>query len=262
MDIYFDFEATQYSERIIAIGATCEYGDFECLISSFSKKITPFITELTGITQEMVVGAPTAEEAFIDLRDWINEIALENEVINYHCYGNCDKNFLRNTARKVNNSEIADYINMLANIIIDDSPYVNYQLGVNSIGVHKALKSFKPEIPEQDHDALNDAILLYELMKFIDTNVVIPVMISKNKKKNKKVSIIDNPKMYKIVVKHIFDKGARPRTFNNYELAAMWIYQKIKHKSPDVKYENVKKNVIKAIDEEIPYACWKWEKVK
>ena len=261
MDIYFDFEATQFSERIIAIGATCEYGDFECLISSFSKKITPFITELTGITQEMVIGAPTAEEAFIDLRNWINEIALENEVINYHCYGNCDKNFLRNTARKVDNSEIADYINMLANTIIDDSLYVNYQLGVNGIGVHKALKSFKPEIPEQDHDALNDAILLYELMKFIDVNVVIPVVVKKKKKK-KKAPITNTPKTYKIVVKHIFDKGAKPRTFNNYELAAMWIYQKIKHRCPDVKYENVRKNVIKAIDTGTSYSCWRWEKIK
>ena len=166
MDIYFDFEATQFSERIISIGATCQYGEFSCLISSFAKKITPFITQLTGITKEMVKGAPTADEAFDDLINWIQEVDC-GEPIKYHCYGDSDKRFLRNTAKDIQNDRIANFVIDMADTIIDDSLIVTRYFKLNTIGVHKALKRFDPEIPDQDHDALNDAILLCRLMGYI-----------------------------------------------------------------------------------------------
>ena len=44
MDFYFDFEATQFNENIIAIGATCDYGSFDCLVRPpEGDKITKFI---------------------------------------------------------------------------------------------------------------------------------------------------------------------------------------------------------------------------
>ena len=54
MDFYLDFEATQFKSNIIAIGCSCEYGDFDCLVRPPRKDhITPFITNLTGISKEM-----------------------------------------------------------------------------------------------------------------------------------------------------------------------------------------------------------------
>lgn len=70
MDFYFDFEATQFKENIIAIGATCEYGSFDCLVRPpKGDKVTKFITDLTGITPEMAETALSLDEAFFDL--WV-----------------------------------------------------------------------------------------------------------------------------------------------------------------------------------------------
>lgn len=56
MNFYIDFEATQFSEEIISIGCVSENDKmFYCLVKpSDPKKITKFITELTGISAEKV----------------------------------------------------------------------------------------------------------------------------------------------------------------------------------------------------------------
>lgn len=261
MNIYFDFEATQFSERVISIGATCEYGEFGCLVSSFAKKITPYITKLTGITKEMVQGAPTAEEAFSDLRDWLNEIS-NDEPMSYHCYGNADKYFLYNTAKNITNEEIATFIRSLADSLLDDSIIVNHYLGVDAIGVHKALQHFDATIPPQDHDPVNDAIILSKLMNYMENNYSIdqalylltkPVIEKKNKKKIEKRS-------FNIVVTHTTDSNAKTRVFYSYNDATQWMYNKMKKKCPDVKVKTILNHIIKATDENTPYANWLWAK--
>lgn len=268
MDIYFDFEATQFSERIISIGATCEYGEFSCLISSFAKKITPFITQLTGITKEMVKGAPTADEAFGDLINWIQEVDC-GEPIKYHCYGDSDKRFLRNTAKDIHNDRIADFVINMADTIIDDSLIVTRYFKLNTIGVHKALKKFDPEIPDQDHDALNDAILLYHLMEYIANVASIDDLLAEAiaiqvvreaKPKKKKEKKPKNERPYRIIVTHCTQSQSKVRTFNSYSAAGMWLYMKIKAKYPTTQKANIMKRVTKAIDNRVPYANWNFVK--
>ena len=49
MNIYLDFEATQFGEHIIAIGAHCSLGDFDCLVKPpQGGKINKFITNESG----------------------------------------------------------------------------------------------------------------------------------------------------------------------------------------------------------------------
>lgn len=53
MNFYIDFEATQPGNEIISIGAVSDDGaTFSCLVKPVASEITPFITELTGITVE------------------------------------------------------------------------------------------------------------------------------------------------------------------------------------------------------------------
>ena len=75
MNFYVDFEATQFSNRIISIGCTNELGEkFETLVKPVNgDKINKFITDLTGITPEMVENAPTADEAFNALLKTLEE---------------------------------------------------------------------------------------------------------------------------------------------------------------------------------------------
>ena len=60
MNFYVDFEATQFSGHIIQIGCVNENGQqFQSLVKPpEGEKITEFITNLTGITNEMLAEAP------------------------------------------------------------------------------------------------------------------------------------------------------------------------------------------------------------
>ena len=73
MNFYLDFEATRFSNRIISIGCAAENGNtFYTLVKPVNKaKVDRFITELTGITNEMLQEAPSADEAFNQLFDFI-----------------------------------------------------------------------------------------------------------------------------------------------------------------------------------------------
>lgn len=260
MDIYFDFEATQFSDCIISIGATCDYGDFECLISGFEKKITPFITQLTGITKEMVQGAPNANEAFIDLWQWLLQMnrASEGEPVFYHCYGDADRGFLRNTANKIEARPMANFVNKLADSIIDDSKQVCRFFHAKQIGVYKALSYFNPELPEQDHDALNDAIALRQLMEHISKANPIeeyPFL------ENNKIVKITAPKPkgdYLIVATCMTDVAMKPRFFDSYGEACDWLFKRIQKKAPMTYRDNVLKRMKKAIDSSSEYAGFHW----
>ena len=208
----------------------------------------------------MVQGAPTAEEAFSDLRDWLNEIS-NDEPMNYHCYGNTDKYFLYNTAKNIANEEVAAFVRSLADSLLDDSIIVSHYLGVNAIGVHKALQHFDATIPPQDHDPVNDAILLSKLMNYMENNYPInyalclftkPVVEKKKKKKDKRP--------FNIVVTHTTDSNAKTRVFYSYNDATQWMYKKMKKKCPDVKIKTILNHIIKATDENTPYANWLWAK--
>ena len=64
MKYFIDFEAAQFSNEIIAIGCVREDGvEFQSYVKA-NKKITEFITQLTGITQEMVDQIQTKAEEF------------------------------------------------------------------------------------------------------------------------------------------------------------------------------------------------------
>ena len=262
MNIYFDFEATQFSNQIIAIGATCDYGDFWCLVSSFRKKITPFITQLTGITKEMTEGAPTAEEAFTDLRGWISKIwECAEEPIFYHCYGDSDKDFLHNTACRIENAEIANFADNLADSLIDDSKKVTRFFHTKAIGVYKALRYFEPELGEQDHDPLNDAIALYRLNNHIDKAEPL-----------NEYPFVENDKIIKVVVPQpsksgylitaisLTDVVMKPRFFDTYGEACDWLYARIKKKSPEAVRDNILKRMKKAVDETSDYGGFHWTK--
>jgi inhibitor of KinA sporulation pathway (predicted exonuclease) len=260
MDIYFDFEATQFSERVIAIGASCEYGDFDCLVGlRKGDKLTNFITNLTGITKEMLIGAPKAKQAFSDLYNWICEMCAEsNTPVFYHCYGDSDPIFLINTANKMDDSEIRDFVLNLANSLLDDSHKVKKFFHSKSIGLHKALKYFEPDISDQTHDPLDDAIELRKLMTYIKNS---PPLIESPFEEQK---IIEAPKAPPHIIKltHAKNKEAKPKYFKSKEQAITWAYNRIVKSQPKANKKTVAHNVSKALTNHTPYMDWYWIKEK
>lgn len=253
MNIYIDFEATQFGEHIIAIGADCDFGSFECLVKPpKGDKVNAFITNLTGITKEMSKNGLNIEEAFSDFWQWCCQMQEESsEPIFFHCYGDSDKNFLKKTISYIEDFSIREFVSNLSESLIDDSKKVCRLFHVDGIGLFKALHRFLPDYGEQDHDPLNDAIALNYLMKCVSA-FPIPEEDKKSKKKKKKEN------RYIVTGTHATDPKAKPKTFHSFDSAEQWIYKKIKEKSPDVSFANVQKRLEKAIAEGTVYQHRIW----
>ena len=92
MNIYVDLEATQYSEEIISIGAVTENGDnFYTLVKPKRMRcVTSFITELTGITKQMLQNpdVPNIYDAIHIFAKWCQKQG--NNVVIYY-YGDFDR---------------------------------------------------------------------------------------------------------------------------------------------------------------------------
>lgn len=73
MNYFIDFEATQFSNEIISIGCVSETNAKFSRMIYTDKKITSFITNLTGITDEMNKAAPSLDDVFTLFFYWILE---------------------------------------------------------------------------------------------------------------------------------------------------------------------------------------------
>ena len=173
MNFYIDFEATQFSNRIISIGCMNEKGDkFETLVKPVKgDKISQFITNLTGITNEMVKGAPSADEAFNALFDWVIEHG-ETGIPHYYCYGDGDFSFLANTIKYMTDVRAVSFAISLKAQLVDYSKIAVNYLNLQSISLKKLYIILKEEETEQHHDALEDAEMLRYISQHLETKEI------------------------------------------------------------------------------------------
>ena len=119
MNFYLDFEATQFSNRIISIGCTNEKGStFKTYVRPKNGKLNAFITELTGITPAMLENAPVADEAFNMFYEWAIT-NCEDGTPKYFCYGDSDAKFIDATVRTM--SDFPFFNNDSSNLAITSS---------------------------------------------------------------------------------------------------------------------------------------------
>lgn len=167
MRFFVDFEATQFSNRIISIGCVCENGNtFSTLVKPGKKKdkVTKFITDLTGITNEMLASAPSADKAFNMFFDFV--IAnTDGTMPEYFCYGNGDQEFISSTIRCMNDIKAITFATSIQHTLVDYSKAVKQVFGLaNEISLKKIYTMVKEEEIIQHHDALEDALMLFEVV--------------------------------------------------------------------------------------------------
>jgi inhibitor of KinA sporulation pathway (predicted exonuclease) len=161
MNFYVDFEATRFSNRIISIGCTNERGaTFKTYVKPKYGKVDDFITELTGITPEMVNNAPSADEAFNAFAKWAYENS-ENTAPRYYCYGDCDTVFIDATIRTMSDFKAISFAASVKALLIDYAPIVAKYHCTGQVALKKvvALIEDKDEVV-QNHDALEDSEML------------------------------------------------------------------------------------------------------
>lgn len=167
MNFYLDFEATQFSQRIISIGCTAENGaTFSTLVKPVNnEKVNDFIIGLTGITNEMLVDAPSADEAFNSFFDWAIKIN-DNTMPQYFCYGNNDKDFIAHTVKYMTDIRAISFAVALQTMLIDYSVTVKHYLCTKQIALKKVVALIEEiDEVEQRHDALEDAEMLRKVVE-------------------------------------------------------------------------------------------------
>lgn len=289
---YIDFEATQFTQEIISIGCICDNKKyFSTLVKPDGKKnkITKFITELTGITKEMLVDAPSADEAFSQLHSFVNENS-DNDFPEFYCYGNSDKGFIEATIKKMGNMSSILFANNLMHSLQDFSTQVKHSFKVDcEVSLKKIYTLIMEEEIVQKHDALEDAIMLSEVASHLKEEYS-----DEDRIKLSELKVIkDNPYKNRVNKKapdiwyewiclhkdqlHSANTNAdenkyacycktnkRIKYFDSYETAALWAIRFLSvpnrsPKNPD-HVKNVVKNIDKAIKLERKYANIRWYK--
>lgn len=273
MKYYIDFEATQFSNEIISIGCVREDGDtFYSLVHS-DKKVTDFITKLTGLTQEMIAGAPTPDEVFKEFWNWCHEVDSNPE---FYCYGNCDTGFVKATFNKTTDFTAACMLGYLNMKLVNYAPTVKARFGlIKDIALVKIAEYFKGEEITQKHNALEDAMMLKYVAEKVDAlegDSSDPFFETWKKQPTQpKVEVIqhyDLPEGKELVISadennfKVFRirKGKVVQEYENYADAVAWVYAQMPNEQEKDKVilRNVFKNIRKAATKNTQYFSYKW----
>lgn len=264
MNFYLDFEATQFSNRIISIGCVASNGhSFYSLVKPINGgKVNKFITELTGITQDMVNNAPTADSVFLELRDFIREQNDGNETF-FFTYGDGDEKFVEHTAKYMENKEAQDFAYYLGASFIDYSKVVCRFFRTGAISLKKVVSYFRSKPVVQNHNALEDADMLREVALAIATSAM-PVEnpwaeeMREREEKRKKNEPTPIPKKNITITMTVRNEpNAKVRTFNSIDTAVDFLMSKV-IKNKTAQRNNVKKNLEKAIRKNESYCNRIW----
>lgn len=168
MNFFIDFEANQFTNEIISIGCVAENGaTFYALVRPIAKKKpSKFITELTGITKEMLAHADTADKVFKNFYLWRKRFSSTNN--KYYVYGNCDTEFCYKTLRKMEDVSAKQALVNIVHNTVDFCAELNerYQLPA-CIGLNKLYEMCIGASHEQTHNALDDA----KMLKYVYENI-------------------------------------------------------------------------------------------
>ena len=249
MKFYLDFEATRFSNRIISIGCVAENGKtFYTLVKpGKKKKVDKFITELTGMTNEMLAEAPSADQAFSKLADWFEEnssgIAPE-----FYCYGDSDAVFIQHTLADMEDTKACLCAMAIGGNMIDYASVVKrFFVAKSDVALRKVYMLIQSQQElVQKHDALEDALMLQCVVENLEIKCkpedkeTILAMPSQKKPKTKKApnlflkwegqpkweadTLADESKwMFKCTDQHSGDV----KYFDSAETAALWIIRYI-----------------------------------
>lgn len=167
MNYFIDFEANQFSNEIISIGCVRENGDQFYSLININKKVTNFITNLTGITNEAIQQAETADVVFSKFFDWCNEFSDDMPV--FYCYGNSDTSFVRTNFHKAKTFKEKAILGYLFAGLHDYAPAVQTHFGlVKLVGLNKVYNYYNHTNDTQRHNALDDAMMLKFVFEQID----------------------------------------------------------------------------------------------
>lgn len=268
MKYFIDFEATQFSNEIISIGCSREDGkEFYSLVKPEKRKLTKFITNLTGITQEMVDEAPTADEVFSQFFDYLEG----DSELNFYCYGNTDIDFIKKTLENTTDFKATAALSMIGMNLRDYSKSVKLHFGLHrNIGLVKVLAYYRgvDEI-HQSHNALEDAQYLREVFLNIENEDC----VEGDPFPEYKAPQVQNPpkkgkagNVYEVCMDNVLrierkKAGIVVESYENVEQAIDWCLKQMPEpsRSEASQYPNrISNKIKKAFKKKQPYMTYRW----
>ena len=259
MKYFLDFEATQFEQEIISVGCVDENGrEFYSLVKPHSmRKMTGFITELTGITSAQLRRAANADEVFSRLYDFVDK----SERAQFYCYGNCDGHFAGVSLRYVKTFKAQCMLGLICAGIIDISPEISNIFKTNqTISLYK-LADYYGAPDEQIHHALNDARLLKHVYEHSRGEMLdecpFPeyVRIYKNDR-------IPLSKPVQVKNPHVIaNLGSETRSFASYGKAADWIMAELLPGGAQISAgtkSNISNRIVQAVANGTKYHGYTW----
>lgn len=279
MNFYLDFEALQFSGYIISIGCVNEKGQqFKTLVRPpEGERVTNFITNLTGITNEMLAVAPSADEAFIHFFNYLATNG-DDKPPQYYCYGDTDVDFLRHTMNYMTDVYAYTLAQAMSNSLIDYSKDVKtFFVSPHRIALRKVYNLIKEEENDQKHDALEDAMMLAEVVEKMkskcrpEDNAVLAAMPAQAKPAHKKA-----PEMFLEWPNNMWDADTRAtptnwqvcatcndktKYFDSLDTAALWAIKYITRgfspkKQGDI--DTIARTIMNRIQNGRSYCNFKW----
>ncbi len=251
MKYFIDFEATQFSGEIISIGCVDENDRrFYTLVQPENpEKITEFILNLTGISREELLRAPTADEAFTRLLEWLDKTS----VVSFYCYGDSDAHFLERTMRYLHTFEAQLGLSVVKSALIDFSVEVRKHFSLkHSIALKKVISYYRGENVGQNHNSLTDALFLKEIYEKSRNEVVTECPFPEYKR---------GANLPKIKRRICAVKGNLKMEFSSFGKAADWVMSEflaIGDKVNDKTKSKVCSRIMVASEKGRPYCGFSW----
>ena len=255
MRYFIDFEASQFAEEIISVGCVDESGrSFYSLVRPKKpKKVTDFITKLTGITREEVLAAATADEVFSKLYDWLDK----SEAVKFYCYGDCDRRFAFNTVVTAEDFRAQTALSLIIANIVDFSVELRKHFKMKrSIGLAKAVSYYRGEEVVQRHNSLDDAVYLREV--FIKSRSEVIDKCPFDEYPPNRGEVVHTGKRSVMAMRDDFEI-----TFASCGKAAEWLSQvQLKKKLTVKEKQSISNKISLAMEREKPYSGYVWRRNK
>lgn len=266
MNYFIDFEATQFSNEIISVGCIRSDGATFYEEVRAKRKITPFITSLTGITDEQNKIAANSDEVFSSFFDWLME--CNNEKAIFYCYGNSDIDFIKKNLASTTNIKAQAALSIIGMSLKDYSKVVKTHFGlIKNLSLVKLVAYYRGvESIEQKHNALEDAIYLKEAFDNVESEKEVighpfPDYELENNQQANEINELTKEKLKKLPheIKIYNSDGILEYTFSSLTEARRWIVSKLgKIDQLSANKRKIENKILNAYLQDKTYRGYKW----
>lgn len=246
MNIYIDFEASQYTQEIISVGAISSSGEEFYSLVNTSRPVGKVVEGLTGIKQQDITDADQPNIVFEDFFFWLQDVSNNgNKKVRFICYGNSDLDFAKNTLKKTGNSLYAEAaLSMIICNMVDYAEYTKDYFGLaRHISLLKLARFYSHnENLQQNHNSLDDA----KLLKFIYEKI------------QEGNDLVENPFLEYMQKIEIYDNDNNLiETFYGMGQAIKWVID-FKHMSPNASKKKIANKIIAVSQSKEEYCGFNW----